>query len=208
MMKITVAFLVVLVALASGGKISPVPEQDREDDCPNDYIKHKEKCYKVSSERLSWHEARFECLSLEGNYDLAIVDNNELFDNLKIYTNHWIGLYSRVGQRDFRWVDGTKLEFGKIKKQKPWGASEPSDMGAHEDCVHTMAGGLWNDYYCGARFNYICGPALQEWCQYISEYECDDEYVKMHCPETCSQFAELEETTMTTNTAIGNNSED
>ena len=32
------------------------------------------------------------------------------------------------------------------------------DLGAHEDCVHTMAGGLWNDYHCGARFNYICGP--------------------------------------------------
>ena len=32
------------------------------------------------------------------------------------------------------------------------------DLGAHEDCVHTMAGGLWNDYYCGARYNYICGP--------------------------------------------------
>ena len=83
-----------------------------------------------------------------------------------------------------------------------------------------MAGGLWNDYYCGARYNYICGPGMfensesfvfttitlnilflllylslstifhdvasQEWCEFISEYECNDEYVKIHCPETCS----------------------
>merc|ERR1712136_451799 len=72
-------------------------------------------------------------------------------------------------------VDNTKVEFGKVEKQKPWGVIEPSDLGAHEDCVHTMAGGLWNDYYCGARYNYICGPASQEWCEFISEYECNDE---------------------------------
>ena len=28
--------------------------------------------------------------------------------------------------------------------------------------------------------------ASQEWCEFISEYECNDEYVKIHCPETCS----------------------
>ena len=94
--------------------------------CPSGFLEHKEKCYKVSSERLSWHEARFECLSLDGNYDLAIVDNLELFEFLKSYTNHWIGLYSRVGKRDFKWVDNTKVEFGKKGKQKPWGVSEPS----------------------------------------------------------------------------------
>ena len=90
------------------------------------YIKHKEKCYKVSSERLSWHEARFKCLSLDGNYDLAIIDNLDLFEFMKNYTNHWIGLYSRVGKRDFKWVDGTIVEFGKTWKNKPWAISEPS----------------------------------------------------------------------------------
>ena len=85
-----------------------------------------------------------------------------------------------------------------------------------------MAGGLWNDYYCGAIYNYICGPgnqkiidilifirihlcfeieynnniypyqiASQEWCEFISEYECNDEYVKIHCPKTCSSKSEL-----------------
>jgi len=155
--------------------------------CPDSFVEHDRKCFKVSTDRLSWHEARFECLSLDGNYDLAIIDNLELFEFMKKYTNHWIGLYSRVGKRDFMWVDGTIVEFGKTGKQKPWGSLEPSDLGAHEDCVHTMQGGLWNDYYCGARFNYICGPASQEWCEFISEYECNDEYVKIHCPKTCSE---------------------
>ena len=94
--------------------------------CPDGFIEHAEKCYKVSSERLSWHEARFECLGLEGNYDLAIVDSQEIFDCLKIYTHHWIGLYSRVGKNNFGWVDNTAFEFGTTEKQLPWGASEPS----------------------------------------------------------------------------------
>ena len=94
--------------------------------CPGGFVEHGEKCYKVSSDRLSWHEARFECLSLDGNYDLAIVDNLELFEFLKAYNNHWIGLYSRVGKRDFKWVDGKNVEFGKTFKQKPWAATEPS----------------------------------------------------------------------------------
>ena len=94
--------------------------------CPDGFLEHDKKCYKISSDKLSWHDARFECLGLEGSYDLAIVDNQELFDFLKNYTNHWIGLYSRVGKRDFKWVDNTEVKFGKKEKQKPWGASEPS----------------------------------------------------------------------------------
>ena len=94
--------------------------------CPDTFVEHDKKCYKVSIDRLSWHEARFECLSLNGNYDLAIIDNLELFEFMKKYTNHWIGLYSRVGKRDFKWVDGTVVEFGKTGKQKPWGSLEPS----------------------------------------------------------------------------------
>ena len=94
--------------------------------CPNGFLEHAEKCYKVSTDKLSWHDARLECLGLDGNYDLVVIDNLELFEFLKSYTNHWIGLYSRVGKRDFKWIDNTKLDFGKVEKKKPWGASEPS----------------------------------------------------------------------------------
>ena len=94
--------------------------------CPGGFIEHEQKCYKVSTDRLSWHEARFECLGLDGNYDLAIIDSLELFEFLKKYDNHWIGLYSRVGKRDFKWVDNTNVEFGKTIKQKPWAVTEPS----------------------------------------------------------------------------------
>ena len=96
------------------------------DKCPDGFLEHAEKCYKISTDKLSWHEARFECLGLDGNYDLAIVDNLELFEFLKSYTNHWIGLYSQVGKRTFKWIDNTKVEFGKTEKQKPWAPSQPN----------------------------------------------------------------------------------
>ena len=94
--------------------------------CPGGFIEHGNNCYKVSSEKLSWNKARFACQSLDGNYDLAVVDNLELFEFLNAYNNHWIGLYSPGAERDFRWVDGSKLEFGKVPKQKPWGRNEPN----------------------------------------------------------------------------------
>ena len=51
--------------------------------CPGGFIEHAQKFHKVSTDRLSWHEARFECLGLDVNYDLAIIDNLELFEFLK-----------------------------------------------------------------------------------------------------------------------------
>ena len=94
--------------------------------CPGGFIEHDNNCYKVSSDKLSWNKARFACQSLEGNYDLAVVNNLELFEFLKNYNSHWIGLYSPGAKREFRWVDGSRLEFGKPVNQKPWGDNEPN----------------------------------------------------------------------------------
>ena len=94
--------------------------------CPGGFLEYDNSCYKVSSDKLSWNKARFACQSLDGNYDLVVVSNLELFEFLKAYNSHWIGLYSPGAKREFRWVDGSELEFGKTIKQKPWGGSEPN----------------------------------------------------------------------------------
>ena len=92
--------------------------------CKKGFVEHENHCYKLSSKKLSWKDARYECLNLNGNYDLATIDNLKVFEFLKDYTNHWIGLYSQKDIRDFKWVDGTKVEFGKTEKQFPWVASQ------------------------------------------------------------------------------------
>ena len=97
----------------------------------------------ISSKKLSWHRARLECLNLEGDYDLAIVDSLQVFEFLDSYQigkylekqdlygivdmpQYWIGLYSRPDKKEFKWVDGTKVEFGKIGNQKPWHEDSPN----------------------------------------------------------------------------------
>jgi len=154
--------------------------------CPKNFIEHDEKCYKVSNQTLSWHDGRQACASLGGDYDLAIVDTLELFEFLKEYHSHWIGLYSRKGKREFKWVDGTALEYEKYLDTKPWSHLEPNENIHQKRCVHNKAGGLWADYLCEAKYNYICGPAGQEWCRFISKYECKDEFVYTKCIDTCS----------------------
>ena len=49
---------------------------------------------------LSWHDARQACASFAGNYELAIVETEELFEFLKKHDSHWIGLYSRKGNEE------------------------------------------------------------------------------------------------------------
>ena len=80
----------------------------------------------MSNQTLSWHDARQACASLGGDYDLAIVDTLELFEFLKEYDSHWIGLYSRKGKREFKWVDGTALDYEKYLDTKPWSNIEPN----------------------------------------------------------------------------------
>ena len=75
---------------------------------------------------LSWHDARQACARLGGNYDLAIVNSSEIFEFLKEYDSHWIGLYSREGKREFQWVDGAALHFGKELEGEPWSDMEPN----------------------------------------------------------------------------------
>ena len=92
--------------------------------CEAGFVENENHCYKLSSKKLSWKDARYECLNLNGNYDLATIDNLKVYEFLKDYTNHWIGLYSQKDIRDFKWVDGTKVEFGKAEKLFPWAASQ------------------------------------------------------------------------------------
>jgi len=156
------------------------------ENCPRGFVKHDENCYMVSNHTLSWHDARQECAGLAGNYDLAIVNTSKIFEFLKQYDSHWIGLHSPKEKREFQWVDGTALDFGKDLEGEPWDVIAPNEPRFQERCVHNKAGGLWADNHCGAKYYYICGPAGQEWCQFISKYECQDEFVSTKCPEICA----------------------
>ena len=94
--------------------------------CPKGFVQHNGGCYKISTDKKKFNDARIACQNLPGNYDLAIVDNIDLFNALKGYTNHWIGLYAPAHQRTFRWINGQEVKFGKTWKKNPWSANEPN----------------------------------------------------------------------------------
>ena len=96
------------------------------ENCPTGFVKHDENCYMVSNHTLSWHDARQECAGLAGNYDLAIVNTSKIFKFLKQYDSHWIGLHSPKEKREFQWVDGTALDFGKDLEGEPWDVIAPN----------------------------------------------------------------------------------
>ena len=108
------------------------------ENCATGFIKHGEKCYKASNVTLSWHDARQACARLGGNYDLAIVDTEGLFEFLKEYDSHWIGLHSQKDKQEFQWVDGTAVKFEL--EEKAWAENEPnvsflSFISSHISCI-------------------------------------------------------------------------
>ena len=100
------------------------------ENCPTGFIRHDENCYWASNHTLSWHDARQACASLAGDYDLAIVNTLGIFNFLKQYDSHWIGLISREGKEEFQWVDGKGFGgqlkvFGQLGLI-PWSDTEPN----------------------------------------------------------------------------------
>ncbi|XP_033107429.1 macrophage mannose receptor 1-like isoform X2 [Anneissia japonica] len=70
----------------------------------------------------------------------------------------WIGLSDLTTNKQFRWTDGTTVDYTN------WAAGEPNEAGGGEDCVELIGSeyqaGLWNDNSCGKMNGYICQDAF------------------------------------------------
>jgi len=65
----------------------------------------------------------------------------------------WIGLTDLAVEGEFRWTDGTPLEF------QYWRQGEP-DGGDPHDCVHTYPSvAAWGDYACEYSYGFVCKGA-------------------------------------------------
>ena len=84
------------------------------------------KCYHFSEERLEWREAQIACQDLPGDYDLVVIDSTELYDELKQYTYHWIGIHDMFSEGGWQWVNGQSVEFGSTPGTYPWANGEPN----------------------------------------------------------------------------------
>ena len=94
-------------------------------------------CYVFSTDTKSWDDARTDCKSKGGTYDLAIIDNADLnkFVSEQAHAHFgvnyfaWIGLDDKETEGTFRWVDGSNLTFSN------WHSMEPNHAYVMQICT-------------------------------------------------------------------------
>uniref|UniRef100_A0A668AQ50 C-type lectin domain-containing protein n=1 Tax=Myripristis murdjan TaxID=586833 RepID=A0A668AQ50_9TELE len=115
--------------------------------CSNGWTKFSSSCYFISSESKNWDESRQDCL--RRGADLVIINSRE--EQVRHGDTLWIGLSDRVREGEWRWVDGSGLNY------RSWAKGEPNDAGGREDCGELVKGlDAWNDLPCSDGRPWIC----------------------------------------------------
>ncbi|XP_067930634.1 macrophage mannose receptor 1-like [Watersipora subatra] len=117
-------------------------------------------CYYVSDEKVSWHESNARCrgmgaylTSLHGNDEINAIFRGHRLNNYLVA----IGL-TRLGLKNWEWVDGSPVDFAH------WYKNEPNNFDESERCAFmfttTRYGeyvkGTWNDQHCGTLGGFVC----------------------------------------------------
>uniref|UniRef100_A0A667ZL84 C-type lectin domain-containing protein n=1 Tax=Myripristis murdjan TaxID=586833 RepID=A0A667ZL84_9TELE len=117
--------------------------------CPDGWTKFSSSCYFISSESKNWEESRQDCL--RRGADLMIINSREEQSFLNKFSDTlWIGLSDQETEGEWRWVDGSGLNY------RYWAKGQPDDYGG-EDCgeVRPTRDG-WNDFPCSESLQWIC----------------------------------------------------